>query len=189
MNRIRDPECMRQKLISISPLKKFGKRGKMTPTHPPTKLWRAQNAMAGRYRARAQNKHSRLNLANEKPLEKQSRKIKTINEEESEEANCWLATTTMTMEKQTIRNHQQTNKCFACRSTTMHMATKENKNEGRRKNRRRATRNNNTTNERRALTSIPQMAADHWSLLRFPVPTLGSLPILQLAYLAPTPVV
>jgi hypothetical protein len=33
------------------------------------------------------------------------------------------------------------------------------------------------------------MAADHWSLFRFPVPTLGSLPILQLAYLAPTPVV
>jgi hypothetical protein len=34
---------------------------------------------------------------------------------------------------ETIRNHQQANKCFACRSTTMHMATKENKNEERRK--------------------------------------------------------
>jgi hypothetical protein len=124
-----------------------------------------------------------LNLANEKPLEKESRKIKTLNEEESEEANCWSATTTMTMEKQTIRNHQQANKCFACRSTTMHMATKENKNEGRRGT------TTQRTNEPRALTSIQQIAADHWSLLRFPVPTLGSLPILQLTYLPPTPVV
>jgi hypothetical protein len=102
----------------------------MTPTHPPTKLcetqWRVHTELE-------LNKHSRLNLANEKPLEKENRKIKTINEEESEEeTNCWLATTTTTMEKQSGTT-QQANKCFACRSTTMHMATKENKNEERRK--------------------------------------------------------
>ncbi len=57
----------------------------------------------------------------------------------------------------------------------MHMATKENKNEERRKtdDRDEEQQHNERTNERRALTSIQQMAADHWSLLRFPRSHLG----------------
>jgi hypothetical protein len=127
-----------------------------------------------------------LNLANEKPLEKENRKIKTINEEESEETNCWLATTIMTIEKQSGTTGNQTSVLLiAAPQCTWRRRRRRTKDDKRQTT---ATRNNNTTNERRALTSIPQMAADHWSLLRFPVPTLGSLPILQLAYLARTPV-
>jgi hypothetical protein len=49
------------------------------------------------------NEHSRLNLANEKPLEKEKRKIKTINKEESEEeTNCWLQ-----QQRRQRRNNQE----------------------------------------------------------------------------------
>jgi hypothetical protein len=124
---------------NITPQKNWRKEKNDTnsPTHKTQ--WRVHTELE-------LNKHSRLNLANEKPFEKENRKIKTINEEESkEETNCWVATTT-TMEKQSGTTSKQTSVLLvAAPQCTWRRRRIRTKNDERQTT---ATRNNNTTNER-----------------------------------------
>jgi hypothetical protein len=125
---------------NITPQKNWKKEKNDTnsPTHKTQ--WRVHTELE-------LNKHSRLNLANEKPFEKENRKIKTINEEESkEETNCWVARTTTTMEKQSGTTSKQTSVLLvAAPQCTWRRRRIRTKNDERQTT---ATRNNNTTNER-----------------------------------------